>query len=158
MVNLLKLVVDRTPEDRKKLRTILGDEGFCPHACGSEIARSLYLHPQLVDPGFRSAPELQVRNWTEAAQAARRDDWQGYFGAPSTGTAWAGAQLFRLQNQWLADLALRILDGFDYSTLPRYSDVFAKNAEITNIDSAALEYEDRVEKRQSEWLRKKGLK
>jgi hypothetical protein len=40
----------------------------------------------------------------------------GYdFGSPGAGTAAAGAQLFKLQSQWLSDLALRILDGFDYS-------------------------------------------
>jgi hypothetical protein len=153
----MKLMVDRTPADREKLRHILGDEGFCPHACGSEIARSLYLHPLLVDPGFKSAREVSVSNWTEAREAARKDDWPGYFGSPSTGTAWAGAQLFSLQTQWLTDLALRILDGFDYTTLRRYGDVMAENPETKPINAEALEYERMIGQKQQDWLEKKGV-
>jgi creatinine amidohydrolase/Fe(II)-dependent formamide hydrolase-like protein len=158
MVNLLMLMREKSREVQEKLRLLRVDDGFCPHACGSEVGRALYLLPQLVDPGYQSAAPITSGDWAGAIRAASRENWPGYFGSPAAASAANGAQRWQLQESpWFSDLALKILDGLDYHKLPRYGDVMAKNPETTSINQGALEHELQMQRKQQEWLRKKGL-
>ena len=86
---------------------------------------------------------------------AKSDGWPGYFGAPRFATAAMGAQEFQRSSQKLVEVALQILDGLDYRAIPSYAD------EIDPLNVAGeqqqLEYEKRMEKRQSDWLKSRNL-
>jgi hypothetical protein len=46
----------------------------------------------------------------------------GVFGAPRLASAAMGTQAFALSSQKLNEVALQILDGLDFSKIPRYAD------------------------------------
>ena len=77
--------------------------------------------------------------------------WPGYFGAPRLASAAMGAQEFMLSSPKLKEMALQILDGFDYRKIPRFAD------EMDPVDvvgeRAELEYEQVLEKRELDWVK-----
>ena len=175
MVNLAKVMVPRDPETRKQEREkrqaimqellpetdLSKEQQFCPHCCGSEHSRSLYLHPHLVKPEYKNAPPVlldgqPLRNWEDAIRVAQQDDWPGCFGSFRLGSAAEGAVRFNNQSRALADLALKILDGLDYRQFPRYSEYHTERGETAAVDRAAQQYEQELEARQEQWLREHG--
>jgi hypothetical protein len=72
-----------------------------------------------------------------------------YFGAPRLASAAMGTQAFALSAQKLNEVALQILDGLDYSKIPRYAD------EMDPLDvageGAELEFEQ-VCRRSGNWI------
>ena len=153
-VNLMKIRDPKSPPASRgeQAAELLRAQGFCPHACGSEFSRSLYLHPELVDPGYRTARSFPVKDWADAHRVARGDDWQGYFGSPREADAAVGAELFLLQNERLMALARKILAGADHRSFERYGDRFAESRETAAIDTAAEAYEQEAADRQRVWL------
>ena len=82
---------------------------------------------------------------------AKANGWPGYFGAPRFATAAMGAQGFALSSQKLNEMALQILDGLDYTKIPKYVD----EMDPLNVagEDSQLEYERAREKREQDWLR-----
>jgi len=115
-----------------------------------ETSVMLFLAPDLVDPAYKSAPAFTVGSGGMPA-VAKRGDWPGYFGAPRYSSAELGAKLYqRDARQYIQD-ALAVLDG----TAPR---VTPAAAPARDIDDAAIARDGAAEKRQRDWLRKKGFR
>jgi hypothetical protein len=57
----------------------------------------------------------------------------------------------------MADLALKIVDGFDHRQIPRYGDVTKNDPGNVSIDKHALAHDQDNERKQATWLKKKGL-
>jgi creatinine amidohydrolase/Fe(II)-dependent formamide hydrolase-like protein len=133
------------------------EEGFSVHADLGETSGMLFLRPDLVNPAYKNAPPLTGRDMNHLIQIAKEENWPGYFGSPRLARAALGAQAFKLMSAQINELALKILNGLDYRQISRFGDVTRKNPANAAIDKAALEHEQEVEKKQSEWLRKKGL-
>ncbi len=57
----------------------------------------------------------------------------------------------------LSDLALRILDGFDYRSLQRRSEARLEDEAVREYNAAALEHAQRNQQVQQEWLERQGL-
>lgn len=89
---------------------------------------------------------------------AEQADWPGYLGSPRHARADIGAAALTALSSTMADLALRILDGFDYRKIPRYGDVTSKDPGNSDIDRRAIANEQDDEHRQQAWLEKKGLR
>jgi len=129
----------------------LEEEGFSVHAGVDEQSQLLFLRPEFVPAGYRSAPSLTGANFADLVRIAKAEGWPGYFGAPRLATAGMGAQEFALSSQNVNAMALQILDGLEYRKIPRYAD------EMDPLDvvgeSAELQHEQAVEKRESDWLK-----
>ena len=97
------------------------EEGFTVHAGADEQSEILFLRPDLVPPAYREAQSLTGNNFGDLVRIAKADGWPGYFGAPRLASAAMGAQAFTLSSQKLNEVAMQILDGLDYSKIPRYA-------------------------------------
>jgi len=158
MVHLTGLVGPSPPAADLKLT---GDEqqqnGFDVHAGMSETSELLFLQPGLVSPAYRSARPQAGSNWRQLVDKGTEANWPGYFGSPALAEAWRGAALLRADAQALADLALRILDGFDWHTLRRRADGQLTDDAIKEYNEAADQHARFIGEKQSTWLRRKGL-
>lgn len=137
-----------SPEERE-------EEGFTVHAGADEHSQILFLHPELVPQDYRLAESLTGKNFADLVRFARVNGWPGYFGAPRLASAAMGAQAFALSSKKLNEMALQILDGLDYRTIPRYAD----EMDPLNVigEKAELEHEQLLEKRESDWLKAKKI-
>jgi len=149
----------RTPSSAKideEARNMLSaqartEDASSGHAGLDETSLMLFLQPNLVDPGYTQAPSHPAADLDAMVAVAKRDDWPGYFGAPRYSTAAYGAKLYRSLSEQAVEQALRTLDG----TAPppmRFP------AALRPIDNAALARDEAIEKKQQEWLKKKGVK
>jgi len=102
----------------------LAEEGFTVHAGADEHSQIVFLHPELVDPAYKNAPSLTGKGVEDLFRIAGTKDWPGYFGAPRLANAALGARHFLDFVRVESDLVLKILDGLDYRTIPRFSDQF----------------------------------
>jgi creatinine amidohydrolase len=127
------------------------EEGFTVHAGADEQSEILFLRPEFVPQDYREAESLTGRNFSDLVRIAKANGWPGYFGAPRLASAAMGAQAFALSSQKLNEVALQILDGLDYSKIPRYAD----EMDPLNVagEGAELEYEQVQEKRELDWLK-----
>ena len=131
------------------------EEGFTVHAGADEHSQLFFLRPDLIAPDFEKAPSFTASNFEDHVRIAKSVGWPGYFGAPRFATAAMGAQEFERSSRKLVEVALQILDGRDVRAIPRYAD------DIDPLNAAGeqqqLEYEKRMEKRQSDWLKSRNL-
>jgi len=129
----------------------LAEEGFTVHAGADEHSQIVFLHPELVDPSYKNAPSLTAEGVGDLFRIAGTKDWPGYFGAPRLANAALGARHFSDFVRVESDLVLKILDGLDYRTIPRFSDQF----DISKIPGLQAESEhDRAwQSKEVEWLR-----
>ncbi len=127
------------------------EEGFSVHAGADEQSEILFLRPEFVPPDYRAAESLTGKNFADLVRIAKADGWPGYFGAPRLASAAMGAQAFTLSSQKLKEMALQILDGFEYRKIPRYAD----EMDPLNVvgEKAELDYEQALEKRELDWLK-----
>ena len=127
------------------------EEGFTVHAGADEQSEILFLRPEFVPQDYREAESLTGKNFADLVRIAKVNGWPGYFGAPRLASAAMGAQAFALSSQELNQVALQILDGIEYSKIPRYAD----EMDPLNVagEGAELEYEQVQEKRELDWLK-----
>jgi creatinine amidohydrolase/Fe(II)-dependent formamide hydrolase-like protein len=91
----------------------LAEDGFSIHAGASEQSEILFLKPELVPEGYKSAPSLTGTNFGDLVGIAKGEGWPGYFGAPRLATAAMGALEFTRSSENLNAMALQILNGLD---------------------------------------------
>src|SRR5215472_519635 len=89
------------------------------HSGMNEASRMLFLRPDLVGPGYSTAPPQGGTTWRDLGNRGMAPGWPGYFGSPLLATPSRGAQIMRANAEEMSNLALRILDGFDYRVLQR---------------------------------------
>jgi creatinine amidohydrolase/Fe(II)-dependent formamide hydrolase-like protein len=123
------------------------------HAGMRETSEALYLRPDLVNPAYKQAPALTVRNFADAIELAKKKDWPGYFGSPRLATASLGERALKEYAARFNKLALEILDGRDYRKMPRVADEDFKT--IDTVADATVRHERAVENKQAEWLKRK---
>ena len=131
--------------------------GFDVHAGMTETSELLFLQPRLVSPAYRTAQPHAGSTWRQLVDKGTEANWPGYFGAPALAEASRGAALLRADAQTLSDLAVRILDGFDWRTLQRRADSQLTDNAIKEYNEAADQHAKAIAEKQSTWLRRKGL-
>jgi hypothetical protein len=121
-----------------------------------ETSRLLFLRQDLVNPIYRTLPPFAGNTPAEISQVAKRPDWLGYFGSPRLATATYGAQLMQYRAARDIALAIAILDGLDERDIPRYASVLNDQKTASQFEGL-IKYEAEVERRQLEWMKKKGI-
>src|SRR5262245_10658085 len=109
MVNLMALL---RPQLRSDTRT--EEKQRDDQAGASETSAILYLRPNLVSPAYKNAEPLPVRDQKHRVEIAKVSNWPGYWGSPGFASAAAGAAQWKASSSAWVELALKILDGFDY--------------------------------------------
>jgi creatinine amidohydrolase len=156
MVHLAALIL---PQPRQNVRSEeeQREDAASTHAGVSETNHILFLRPDLVSPAYKNAPPLPARDQKQRVEIAKADDWPGYWGSPRLATAAAGAARLKSFSSRLVDLALKILDGFDYRQMKRLGDEITPPAEPSVAGKTFTQHNQEIEKKQQEWLRQKGL-
>jgi len=93
---------------------------------------------------------------SDAVRLAEQPGWQGYFGAPRLATPSHGAQAAQDIARRITKLALEILDGADARSIARFTDAMKDVPEQVQVDVAAAAHDADLERKQRDWLRKRG--
>jgi creatinine amidohydrolase/Fe(II)-dependent formamide hydrolase-like protein len=128
-------------------------EGFSIHADADEHSCLLFLRPDLVARGIRSAPAIVTRDLAEVVATAQKPGWTGYFGSPAIATPEAGRRAMNAIAQAAVALVLNVLDGGSAQG-PRVADRPRSDPAFGRVVEAALEHERQIERKQAEWLLK----
>jgi hypothetical protein len=91
-----------------------------------------------------------VRGFDMSA-TAKADNWPGHFGSPRFSTPTYGARSYKLRSSQAIEQALKTLDG-TAPPPPRTT------MTLRAIDTAAMDRDARIEKKQREWLGKENPK
>ncbi|MCY7345536.1 MAG: creatininase family protein [Pyrinomonadaceae bacterium] len=140
----------RTEEERR-------EEGFAIHAGMGETSSMLFLRPDLVNPNYKKAKTFFGKTMEDLIQIARKDDWLGYFAAPRLARADYYQDDFKAVSNLAIVYGLKILDGLDDRTIPRYADIMKKSAPNVSIDDASFKHDAEIRRKQEAWLKKKSL-
>ena len=156
MIHLAALIFAQ-PRQNVRSEEEQREDAASTHAGVSETNTILFLRPDLVNPAYKSAPPLPARDQKHRVEIAKADDWPGYWGSPRLATAAAGAAgLKNFSSRWV-DLALKILDGFDYRQMKRLGDEITPPAEPSVAGKTFRQHNQEIEKKQQDWLKQKGL-
>ena len=134
------------------------ENGLDIHAGMSELSRLLYIRPDLVDFSYKTARPFSARSMESLVQIAKGDSWLGYFGSPRLATVSRGAQIYRRYSTQMFDTALKILDGLDERTVPRFADESLSDPGEFAVSRGSIKRDEEVEKRQQDWLLKRNLR
>lgn len=123
-----------------------------PHAGALETARTWYLRPELVDSvALRRAPDVTAAGPGEWMAAGQAPGWPGYVGAPRYATLELGRWIYEREAASCTQMALRLLDGTDESTIPRYADELRAIPPVREVLDAQLREDDAQGERQARW-------
>ena len=151
MVHLWGILIDYPAKmDSLASKAAAAEDGFTVHAGLEESSVVMALRPDLVPASIRNARSITGKDHRDLIRLARESDWPGYFGAPRYATAEIGRAVLAAENGARVAVALRILDGADERTMPRFS-ARANPAIATVVDSMTKRLAD-VEARQRAWL------
>lgn len=157
LVGLMPVIGSYVGAAQKAGEAERAENGWGVHADLVETSIGLFLRPDLVAPGYVNARPFTGRSISEVIPAAQGANWPGYFGSPRHARVDIGAAALTSLTGTTADLALKILDGFDYRQIPRYGDVTKNDPGSAVIDRSAIAHEQDLERKHVAWLRKKGL-
>lgn len=140
-----------TEEERKEVG------GMDEHAGFDETSRLMFLRPDLVSPLYSRLEPRTANNPAEFFQAARVGNWPGYLSSPRLAGASHGARLQQYRSARDNALALAVLEGaLDERDIPRYSRIMTGDKQMMAELAASAKNESERERRQREWMRKKG--
>jgi creatinine amidohydrolase/Fe(II)-dependent formamide hydrolase-like protein len=145
-----------TAKTDEELRNMLSkkareEDAASGHAGIGETSLMLFLQPKLVDPAYKDAPPQTAPGFDDMLQLAKRESWPGYFGSPRFSSAAYGAKMYKSRSEQAIEQALKTLDA-TAPQAPRFGTA------VSPVHSAALKRDEEIEKKQQEWLKKKGLK
>ena len=150
MINLSALL---RPQLRSDTRTKKNNETIMP----AQVRRATcsFLRPDLVSPAYKNAEPLPARDQKHRVEIAKASNWPGYWGSPGFASAAAGATQWKASSSRWVELALRILDGFDYRQMKRLGDEIRVGE--GSVGKNFTQHNQEIEKKQREWLKQKGL-
>jgi creatinine amidohydrolase/Fe(II)-dependent formamide hydrolase-like protein len=157
MMNLAGLLPVIASWDGKKTELERREDGLPIHAGMDETSMMLALKPELVDPGYKSSPPFSGERMEDLIRIASMPDWPGYFGSPRL------ARTDQYRNGWeiglneAVEIALKILDGLDERTIPRFGDEMKKSMPDVELDRKALQHEALLKRKQEAWLLQRNL-
>lgn len=133
------------------------EDGVSLHGGMDETSLMLYLKPELVAPDYKTAPVVTGGTLDEAMAVTRRADWPGYVGSPRLATRQTGETIWKALSASAIAQANKMLDGEDPVSIKRYGDLLGGVAAYRKVDDGARQFELGVTRRQTEWLKRKGL-
>ncbi len=128
------------------------------HAGFDETSRLLFLCPELVSPIYKLLQPQTTNNFIEFFKVARTAGWPGYLSSPRVANANYGALAQQYRSQRDNALTLAILDRkLDERDIPRYSKIMTGNKQLMTELAASDRNELERERKQREWMKKKGI-
>ncbi len=128
------------------------------HAGLDETSRLIFLRPDLVNPGYRTLPPFAANNLAELFHVAKAPNWLGYIGSPRLATASYGARSQQHRAARTNALAIAIVDGLlDEREIPRYANFMLADKTVVKALELSTKYDTEVERKQREWMKKKGI-
>jgi creatinine amidohydrolase/Fe(II)-dependent formamide hydrolase-like protein len=158
MVNLTGLLPVVSDWDGKKSDTERKEDGLPIHAGMDETSMMLALRPELVNSRYKQAKPFASDKMEDLIAIAQSNDWLGYFGSPRLATRKQYANGWQIASQEAISLALKILNGLDERTIPRFGDEMLKSKPDVALDEASLKHEAEIKRKQDDWLKKHKLK
>ena len=128
------------------------ENGMDVHAGEEESSQILFLRPDLVHEDIFESTAFSAASARDLIDIAKDENWKGYFGSPRLATPDAGALIVRFRTEQTIDLALRILDGFDWRSLRTRADQAGMNAAFKEVDANTLGRAKNERAAQEEWL------
>lgn len=130
------------------------ENGITVHAGEEETSQMLFLRPDLVHDDISDAPAFAATSPEDMIKIAKEPGWEGYFGSPRLATSRAGALIVNYRTSQTIDLALRILDGFDWRSLRTRADRGnGMSPSFKTVDDNASVRAEQERRKQEEWLR-----
>ena len=133
------------------------EDGISLHGGMDEHSLMLYLKPALVSPDYKRAPIRTGATLDQSMSVAHAPDWPGYVGSPRLATKELGERIWKALAAAAVDYSLQILDGGDPAKQQRYGDMLSKVPAYVKVDESAIDAENAAERKQSEWLKLKGI-
>lgn len=130
------------------------ENGMAVHAGEEESSQMLFLRPDLVHDDISDGSAYTAASPEDLIKIAEEPGWKGYFGSPRLATPSAGALIVNYRTSQTIDLALRILDGFDWRSLRTRADRNGMTPSFKTADDNILVRAEQERKKQEEWLRK----
>jgi creatinine amidohydrolase/Fe(II)-dependent formamide hydrolase-like protein len=128
------------------------EHGLEIHAGAGETSQTLFLQPQLVADDNLSAKPFAAAKTTDLTEIAETPGWPGYFGSPRLASPTDGAALVKYKSDQIIELALRILDGFDWTSLPTRADRGLDDAAFKKLRENTEARAERERLSQEEWI------
>ena len=158
MVNLTGLLPVVAAWDGKKTDAQRKEDGLPIHAGMDETSMMLVLRPDLVDRAYKNAKPFASDKMEDLINIAQSKDWLGYLGSPRLASREQYANGWQIASKEAVSFGLKILDGLDDKTIPRFGDEMEKSPLDVALDKASLNHEAEIKIKQDEWLKKRKLK
>ena len=133
------------------------EDGVSLHGGMDETSLMLYLRPDLVARDYKSAPIRTGATLDESMKVAREEDWPGYVGSPRLATRAIGEVIWKALSRSASATVNQILNGEDIKDVKRYGDLLGGVPAYVKVDQEARASEEAITRKQSEWLKSKGL-
>lgn len=134
-------------------------QGMDIHGGLMETSITLFLRPDLVDPGYQKLRPIPASNFLEIMQQGEKPDWPGYWSYPNWATTKCGELHVEARTGQVASLALRALKGEDLSGAPIYPTTGMPPLEpltaaaFAKVERIAEQYERARETKLEAWLK-----
>ncbi len=133
------------------------ENGIEIHAGAEESGWPMYLKPGLVHDDIDTAPPFTPVTPDDLTTIAEQPDWPGYFGSPRLATARTGERSVEYRTARFVELALRIVDGYDWRQIPTRADLDGLPSAFAVVDNNTKRRAAEERERQSRWLEARGL-
>ena len=158
MVNLTGLLPVVAAWDGKKTDAQRKEDGLPIHSGMDETSMMLAVRPDLVNPNYKNAKPFASDKMEDLITIAQSKDWLGYFGSPRLANRRQYLKGWQISLNEALSFGLKILDGFDDRTIPRFGDEMLKSPPDVALDNVSLKHETEIQLKQDAWLKKKKVK
>jgi creatinine amidohydrolase/Fe(II)-dependent formamide hydrolase-like protein len=158
MYNGRMVILTSTLYDSRKEPPVLLDEeewsehGVSVHSGAIETSELLFVRPDLVAEDYTDAAVHKAETINDLPNVAGKADWQGYFGSPGLGSATDGAKSIASRTESYIELALHVLDGFDWTELPTRDSLADTESAFRVLRDNNSARTNRERQRQEQWL------
>lgn len=152
------VILTSTLYDSGKEPPVLLDEeewiehGVAIHSGAIETSELLFVQPGLVADDYTDAVPHRAETTSELLTLAENAGWQGYFGSPRLASASDGAKSISNRTESIIELALHILDGFDWTGLPTRDSLADTDIAFRALRDNNSARTNREKLRQEQWL------
>jgi creatinine amidohydrolase len=143
--------IQLTPEE-------MTENGIDLHAGRDETSRMLFNQPSLVNPKYKNAVPFPAQTMDDIIKITSSAAWQGYYGSPRLASVQFGKETMDKFTHNCTELAIKILNGFDYKSLIRVGDSDPSDLATQKSELTTKELSTELESRQKNWMDKKGIK
>lgn len=133
------------------------EDGVSLHGGMDETSLMLYLRPDLVSADYKHAPVHSGTTLDASMKVALEVGWPGYVGSPRLATRDIGKRIWKALSASAVANANQVLDGEDTRGFKRYGDLLGGVPAYVKVDEGARAFEDATARKQSEWLKSRGI-